>query len=129
MEKRSQQVAAAPGMWHPCPSGSMEPGSSPLDTLLKEAHEELSLEPKEIQEATCVGLLLGETTGVFQLIASARTDVSLGDIRKRVSRDAWERVELVAVPTEPESLSDWIALHDGRLTAGGRTSCPKSRAS
>jgi hypothetical protein len=120
VEQRSERVAAAPGKWHISPSGSMQPPCAPWDTLLAEAGEELGLAPQEIEDARCVGMLYGETSGVYQLACSARVGLTLPQMLSRSRRDAWEAVGHVCAPVDPEALPEWMARQRERLTPGGR---------
>lgn len=109
IEQRSKRVAAAPGLWHIAPSGSVQPPSSPLQTVLSEAEEELGLRSDELREIRCVGLLYGEDSGVYQLCCSAVTSVSFQEIQGRVRSGAWEQDGLTLAPADPEALPRWIA--------------------
>lgn len=120
IEKRSARVAALPGKWHICPSGSLEPPNGPLQTLLAEASEELGLEPFEIEDPRCVGMLFGEQSGVYQLACSARTPVSFAEILARRPSGRWEQDGLVWAPADAETLPLWLAEHADQITHGGR---------
>lgn len=120
IEQRSARVAALPGKWHIAPSGSLQPPNGPWRTLLAEAGEELGLEPREVQQARCVGMLFGEVSGVYQLACSARTPVSLEQMLKRRRSGAWEQDGFVCAPACPDALPGWIATHRDKLSHGGR---------
>lgn len=109
IEQRSVKVAAAPGLRHIAPAGSIQPPATPWETLLQEALEELALDPSEMKEARCLGLVLVEPVGVYQLICSARTSVSLNEMRGRERSGAWEQDGLLYAPVDPDGLSEWLA--------------------
>ena len=109
IEQRSQRVAAAPGLWHIAPSGSVQPPNSAHQTVLSEAEEELGLQPEEFGDVRCLGLLYGEDTGVYQLACSATTEVSFQEIQGRVRSGAWEQEGLTLAPVDPEALPRWMA--------------------
>jgi 8-oxo-dGTP pyrophosphatase MutT (NUDIX family) len=120
VEKRSAQVAALPGRLHPLPSGSVVPPNSPLETLLIEAEEELGLLPQELTDISCLGLIYGEGSGVFQLVARVTTPVSLQRILQRSCSGGWEKDEILLAPCNPVELSCWLGQNRERLTVGGR---------
>ena len=120
VEQRSARVAALPGRLHPLPSGSVEPPLSPLDTLLREAEEELGLEPHELTEVMCLGLVYGEESGVYQLVGRATTEISGEELLSRACSGAWEKDEVLFAPTNPKDLSEWLRVRRERLTVGGR---------
>lgn len=120
VEKRSSKVAALPGRLHPVPSGSVEPSGDPLETLHREAAEELGLEAHEMVAETCLGLVYGKRSGVFQLVSRSTTALSHREIESRECEGLWERAELLCVPKTEREFFDWLHQHDGRLTDGGR---------
>jgi hypothetical protein len=120
IEKRSARVAALPGKWHVAPSGSLQPPQSPWQTLLAESSEELALEPAEILEPRCVGMLFGEMSGVYQLACSARTPVRLSAILRRRRSGAWEQEGLFCAPVDPVALPLWLRQHTDQVTLGAR---------
>lgn len=109
IEKRSERVAAAPGLWHLAPAGSLQPPNDVFSTVLAEAEEELGLTARELREPRCVGLVYVETAGVYLVACSARTEVSLETIQGRARSGAWEQVGLTFVPADPEALPRWLA--------------------
>lgn len=109
IEKRSAQVAAAPGLWHVAPSGSLQPPNGVLPTVLAEAEEELGLGPDEVSDPRCVGLLYVEEAGVYLLACSARTEVGFQEICERPRSGAWEQAGLTVAPVDPEALPRWLA--------------------
>ncbi len=119
IEKRSARVAAAPGLWHIAPSGSLQPPNGVLTTLLTEAEEELGLANEEVEEMRCVGLLYGEDSGVYQLACSARTEVPFHEILSRPRSGAWEQDGFTLAPVDPDSLPLWMA-ETPLLTPGAR---------
>lgn len=120
IEQRSARVAALPGKWHIAPSGSLQPPQRPWQTLLTEAREELGLEPSELEQVRCLGMLYGERSGVYQLACSARTAVSFESILARRRSGAWEQDGFVCAPVCPQALPRWIADHLEQLSRGGR---------
>ena len=120
IEKRSARVAALPGRWHIAPSGSLEPPNGPLATLLEEAHEELGLQASEVLEPRCLGLLYGETSGVYQLTCSARVEASLEQIVSRQRSGQWEADGYLCAPACPEGLPAFLRQYEELLTVGGR---------
>ncbi len=120
IEKRSNKVAAAPGRRHIAPSGSIQPPATPRDTLFEEACEELALEPDELSEPCCLGLVHVEPLGVFLLICSARTTVTLSEMRGRERSGAWEQDALLCAPGDPKGLSAWIDEQADELVGGAR---------
>lgn len=121
VEQRSAKVASLPGMLHPLPSGSVEPPAHPLDTLFHEATEEIGLEPEELRDILCLGLVYGELSGVFQLVCRSTVSVPRSELEKRSCSGAWEKDSLLFAPAEAEPLGDWLREHRSRLTVGGRT--------
>ena len=119
IEQRSARVAAAPGLWHIAPSGSLQPPNTVLQTVLCEAEEELGLGQGELSELRCLGLLYGEDTGVYQLACSARTSVPFSDIQARVRSGAWEQEGLMLAPCDADDLPRWIS-EAALLTPGAR---------
>lgn len=120
IEKRSQKVAAVPGLMHIAPSGSLQPPATPWETLLQEASEELALEPAELENPCCLGLLHVEPVGVYQLICTARTSVSLDEMCRRERSGAWEQDGLLCAPSEPQGLATWLAERGESLTPSAR---------
>lgn len=121
VEKRSQKVASVPGKLHPVPAGSVEPPHPPVQTLIDEAREELGLEPEEIADPLCLGLIYGEHSGIFQLICSTETKVGIHELRKREREGSWEQESLLTCPVQPSALLDWVRERDENFTRGGRT--------
>ena len=121
IEKRSEKVAALPGRFHLCPAGSMVPDQHPLDTVEQEAWEELGLQPSELLDLRCLGLVYGEEVGVFQLVCLARIECGLADLEARDCSGSWERSELIAAPMEAEALACWILEYKEKLTVAGRS--------
>lgn len=120
IERRSEKVASLAGYWHPAPSGSVEPPAHPLQTFYTEAEEELGILPVELTQVECLGLVFGEQSGVFQLLARATTELSLSEILSRECSGAWERSELHCVPADEQELREWLQTADENLTRGGR---------
>lgn len=120
IEQRSARVAALPGKWHICPSGSLQPPNGPLETLLAEANEELGLEESEIDEPRCVGMLFGEQSGVYQLACSARTAVPFDEMLARRRSGALEQDGFVHAPACPKALPRWLDQHRDKITHGAR---------
>ena len=121
VEKRSQKVASVPGMFHPVPAGSIEPPHSPLHTLYEEAKEEAGLEPYEISEPSCLGMVFGEVSGIYQLICSTQTELSVDELRGRERSGAWEQESLLACPADPSGFLKWVEERNSNFTRGGRT--------
>lgn len=120
IEQRSAKVASLPGMWHIAPSGSLQPPHSALQTLLCEAAEELGLQPEEVEQARCLGLVYGERSGVFQIACSARTPVAFEQMLGRRRSGAWEQDGFLLAPACPEALPVWLKTHASKVTLGGR---------
>ena len=99
----------------------MTPDQHPLDTVEQEAWEELGLKPSELLDLRCLGLVYGEEVGVFQLVCLARIDCGLADLERRDCIGSWERSELIAAPTEADTLGRWIIDHKEKLTVAGRS--------
>jgi hypothetical protein len=121
VERRSQRVASLPGFLHPVPAGGVEPPFHPFHTFETEAEEELGLKACELFDVQCIGLVFGETSGVYQLVARASTSLSKAEIEARTCSGQWERSELLCAPSQPKALSHWLSEHTSQLTAGGRT--------
>lgn len=121
IERRSEKVAAMPGRLHLSPSGSLIPPQHPKDTLLQEAAEELGLEEHELQDRGCLGLVYGESVGVFQLVLTATVHVTRDEISRRECTGAWERSGLLCAPADPELLPRWLSGHRLELTEAARS--------
>ena len=119
IEKRSEKVAALPGWLHISPSGSLVPPQHPLATVLQEAHEELGLQPHEMRDLGCLGLVYADRVGVFQLVCTATVDCSRRALEERECSGAWERSRLVCCPARPGPLIDWLKEHRDRMTVAG----------
>lgn len=120
IERRSQRVAVLPGRLHAAPAGSVTPGETLEQTLVREALEELGLEAREVRETRCLGLIHVEPVGVYLVCCSARTEVDIETIRSRPKEGEWEQDELLCAPSDPESLTAWLEKHHQELTPGAR---------
>lgn len=120
IERRSDQVAALPGRLHIAPSGSVAPPATVHEALLAEAREELGLEPEELLDQRCLGLVYVETAGVYLLICCGRTEVSLAEMLSRERSGAWEQADLIGAPICPEVLPRWLDEEGRDLTRGAR---------
>lgn len=120
VERRSARVAALPGRLHPVPAGSIQPPAHPIETLLTEAREELGLEPQEVKEIQCLGLVYGEKSGVYQLVCRATVDLTLEQIAQRPCSGDWERDQIFNVPAEEGPFRAWIDQRREALTTAGR---------
>lgn len=108
IEQRSARVASLPGRWHVAPAGSLQPPHHLAQTLRSEAREELGLEPHELVEPRCLGLLYGRASGIFQLACSVRTPLRLQEMLARERSGAWEQDGLLCAPASREALPLWL---------------------
>ena len=108
LERRSQAVAQGMGLTHVKPSGHIHPPQTPWQALLAEAWEELALQPEEILEPQCLGLVQSLTANCYCLIYTAKTTLSWQEWSSRQPQDAWEAEELSGLPVDLPSLDAWL---------------------
>lgn len=121
VERRSAKVASMPGYLHLAPAGIMAPPNTPLSTVVHEGLEELGLQPNELLDLRCTGLLCGEDNGVYQIICSARTELELSELYRRPRSGQWEVEEHLLAPLEPQPLASWIEENRGQMTPAALT--------
>lgn len=120
LERRSEKVAALPGYLHPSPSGNIEPPATPLETFHNESEEELGLQRNELRDIFCLGMVYGENSGIYQLVARATTSTTLQTLLSRMCSGQWERSALLTIPKTADGLSQWLKTQKAPLTEGGR---------
>lgn len=120
IERRSARVAVLPGRLHVVPAGSVSPGETLEQTLVREACEELGLEAHELHRSLCLGLVHVESVGVYLVCCSAQTDVPLEAMATREREGRWEQDELLCAPSHPLKLAHWLERHKHDLTPGAR---------
>lgn len=122
LEKRSSRVAEGTGLLHVKPSGHVHPPQSPWQAVIMEAEEELALVAKELEDAMCIGVIRGKTAPCWGLIYTMNTPVAFSDILRRSRIDDWESQELLTIPSDGASLSDWLVDNYERVTGMGHGS-------
>ncbi|MBI3928739.1 MAG: NUDIX hydrolase [Armatimonadetes bacterium] len=118
--RRSPEVAECPGFFHVKPAGHMHPPSTPMETVLQEAREELGLEPAELEELSCIGLVRSKSSRCVDVVFRLKSSAALEDLRGRRPIDAWEHDDLVGL--EPERLGRWLVEEYPRTTDPGHAS-------
>lgn len=109
LERRSGAVAQGAGLLHVKPSGHIHPPQTAWQALLAETWEELAVQPEELSQALCLGLVQSLTANCACLIYTARTDLSWSEWSARRPQDAWEAEELLGLPSDRASLDEWLA--------------------
>lgn len=118
VEQRSQRVAACPGMMHLVPSGIVEAPETVETCLMREAQEELGLETTEIIDPRVLGLIRVRPQGVYQLIISFTTVVTIEELHQRQREGSWEQDGLLLAPLEAKALKEWSHSNRSKLTGG-----------
>ncbi len=119
LERRSQAVAQGMGLLHVKPSGHIHPPQTAWQALLAESWEELALQPEEVLEGRCLGLVQSLTANCYCLIYSIKTALSWAEWSLRQPEDGWEADELTGLGCDRESLDDWLAGPPERATGPG----------
>jgi hypothetical protein len=119
LEQRSQAVAEGQGLWHVKPSGHVHPPHDAWAAVLWESEEELGLQPDELQQPRCLGMVCSRATPCWALCYSLETPVAFEEICRRPKRDAWESTRLFTLPAEPDHLQDWLLQNFEAITGIG----------
>lgn len=119
LEQRSAQVAAGTGLWHVKPSGHVHPPESPWQGVVREAREELALEPGELTAGSWLGVIRSRAAECLAVVYSLESPVSLDEIRSRQPEDSWECDRLFALPIWGDDLGPWLLEARERLTGIG----------
>jgi 8-oxo-dGTP pyrophosphatase MutT (NUDIX family) len=111
--RRTNTVAYYPGRIHPF-AGALEPGDGPdvFGAVLRELHEELSLERDELDHLRCAGLVEDDALRQPELIFLARCRLSRRRVEENV--DPVEHHGVYAVPATAERVGG--ATSDPALT-------------
>ncbi|GAB3125265.1 NUDIX hydrolase [Novispirillum itersonii] len=93
--RRGAFVSLYPGLWEVAPSGTLD-SVSPRDVLIRECQEELLLEGDEI---ICgnhpIGVMCAD--GIYDFVYKIETEVSIGELKLRVSRNDQEYSDLSVI--------------------------------
>ncbi len=119
LERRSQAVAQGMGLFHVKPSGHIHPPQTPWQALLAEAWEELALQPDELREVQCLGLVQSLTANCYCLIYTTQTSLGWEEWSRRQPEDAWEAEELNGLAIDRNSLDEWLSRPEELSTGPG----------
>lgn len=119
LEQRSARVAEGRGLWHVKPSGHVHPPESPWQGALREAREELGLEPYELSAATWLGVIRSRAAQCLAVIYAMESPVSLDAVRARQPEDSWESDRLFPLPEQDRDLGHWLLQARERMTGIG----------
>lgn len=110
--RRSRRILDARACaYHVLPSGHPEPPGSLVAGLLDEAREETGVEPGELFDLCCTGLLRSSASGKPELTFRARTSVTFDAMLARERAGAWEFDELYTLPWRAADVARWLVLH------------------
>lgn len=119
VEKRSLQVAEAPGLVHVKPSGHAHPPQGLTQAVLEEATAELGLAAAEVLDLHCLGLVRIAKSDKVIAIYRARTEVTLAEMQSRARPEEWESESVYALPLDAEALARQLTQAGDELTAAG----------
>ncbi len=124
--RRSQRVAYHVGRIHPI-GGMLEPAKSPTQlpdpfhAILKELSEETNLNPKQVADCVCLGIVrdkhIVQPELIFDIAVNVEADVICRASKEAVDRD--EHTEMVPVRNHPAATVSFMEQHFGELTPVG----------
>lgn len=123
LQRRSERVFENPGFLHVL-GGNLEPSdaadpdvAAPFAAAYRELMEELSIDPGQIAELFCLGLIEDSRTLKPELLIEARLRLSVDQLH---GTDHHEFSELLVLDMEPSVIASFLAAHADQLVPGGQ---------
>lgn len=119
--RRSQNVAFHAGRIHPF-GGMVEPAAQgpidPFASIVAELTEEMAIQPDQIRENICLGLVRDKQIVQPELIFDVTVDLDVPAVRQQANhaKDAGEHCEIIAVRSERTSIVTCIQREYASLT-------------